>query len=446
MSIVEDLGAVDDLSDVQKKALQILREQERQKQESQPPPMCDFCGLRLGTKRCAKCKLVHYCSVPCQKQGWSEHRKVCGKPTGAKAITHKPAQPEINLASIDLTELDGVTALATPASTEAASTEAASTELAATDESTALAAPGTYIKPTYGLSGGFLDDGSPAVDRRTLSPYNRAMLAIGDLNDALETTQGSKRLPVLRALTDVLTELLDPACTATTSEELVQASRMHLIDRGNDVLRSIFGFRSGGRTPTKEEFDEDWGEEVRVATMLIELTELLVPSAPEGRRLLCAPLRTKGEIYSKGKQTELAIEQYKAADAAAAPGRDLDAMRKLVELYMDPVVGNVDDDDGITPEQDARLTLAIDAAREVIEVAGANFTPWDRIQLSRYLFWTVSWRGLDAATCPEAHEAFVLAQQMQASSKPGMSPHDMGDHIIGSLNNMGYNSALDGLE
>ena len=113
---------------------------------------------------------------------------------------------------------------------------------------------------------------------------------------------------------------------------------------------------------------------------------------------------------------------------------------------MDQVKYKLEEDDDLTAEQDACLTLALDAAREVLEVVGEDFVAWDRIQLSRYLFWTVGWRKLDAASAPEAHEAFVLAQEMQAMSRPGMAPYDMADHIIGGLNNMGYNSALDGLE
>lgn len=39
---------------------------------------CDHCGKRgRQFKRCARCKVVHYCSLECQRANWKEHKKYC---------------------------------------------------------------------------------------------------------------------------------------------------------------------------------------------------------------------------------------------------------------------------------------------------------------------------------------------------------------------------------
>eukprot|EP00949_MAST-11_sp_MAST-11-sp1_P001446 g1446.t1 len=40
-------------------------------------PKCVFCMEREGTKKCAKCRGVVYCSRDCQKRDWKKHKKVC---------------------------------------------------------------------------------------------------------------------------------------------------------------------------------------------------------------------------------------------------------------------------------------------------------------------------------------------------------------------------------
>jgi hypothetical protein len=47
---------------------------------TEPPTgaVCAACA-GAGAKRCARCKLVFYCSATCQKNHWAEHRKTCAK-------------------------------------------------------------------------------------------------------------------------------------------------------------------------------------------------------------------------------------------------------------------------------------------------------------------------------------------------------------------------------
>ena len=40
---------------------------------------CKVCGKLDGTMRCAKCKVVKYCSTEHQKQDWKRHKGTCGK-------------------------------------------------------------------------------------------------------------------------------------------------------------------------------------------------------------------------------------------------------------------------------------------------------------------------------------------------------------------------------
>lgn len=57
-------------------------------------PTCAFCGLRPGTKRCARCKQQHYCSANCQKQAWSTHKReciACDSPTTKSPVPRPPS-------------------------------------------------------------------------------------------------------------------------------------------------------------------------------------------------------------------------------------------------------------------------------------------------------------------------------------------------------------------
>lgn len=42
---------------------------------------CYNCDQYSNTKKCSKCKQAKYCSLKCQKQHWSIHKKVCTKST-----------------------------------------------------------------------------------------------------------------------------------------------------------------------------------------------------------------------------------------------------------------------------------------------------------------------------------------------------------------------------
>ena len=43
---------------------------------------CDNCGAEFEkVGKCKSCKVAKYCSVKCQKEDWSRHKKVCEKNT-----------------------------------------------------------------------------------------------------------------------------------------------------------------------------------------------------------------------------------------------------------------------------------------------------------------------------------------------------------------------------
>ena len=39
--------------------------------------ICSTCNKTSELKLCSKCKKVSYCSVACQKEDWSIHKKYC---------------------------------------------------------------------------------------------------------------------------------------------------------------------------------------------------------------------------------------------------------------------------------------------------------------------------------------------------------------------------------
>ena len=413
-----------ELTDAQKKQLQVLREQQNEPKEE--VKLCDWCNLRPGTKRCTKCKAVCYCSAACQKQAWTDgHRKICGKATGAKPITYKPPEPVESLEELTLEENE----TGAPASTAVAKAG-----------STALANPVNYA----GLSGGFLDDGMPKIPRAQRHPYDRAMEDIDRLNEAQCITEGSKRLPVLSALQDLLEDLLDPDLVSSSHKDakVVEESQMDVLEKGCDVLKDVCGWRAQGQ--------DGMNEELKCSNLLIQLSEHLSPLDPRGRAIMCQAYRAQVEVLCKigGEAKFAAINVIKKSDLAAAPGRDLEALRKLPDMYMDAVKDKIDVDTGITEEQDKVAQLGIDAAKDVLQVAIAaeEMRAWDQIQVARFLFWVVGWRKLDAATAPEAHDAYVLCTEMQVGSQPGHAPFDMAEMIMGGLSNMGYNAAFDGLD
>ena len=45
---------------------------------SQAVVKCHVCPS-LGTKRCLRCRVTHYCSVECQTADWSDHKKKCSQ-------------------------------------------------------------------------------------------------------------------------------------------------------------------------------------------------------------------------------------------------------------------------------------------------------------------------------------------------------------------------------
>lgn len=38
---------------------------------------CQKCGVSDDLKKCARCKLVSYCSRTCQTADWKQHKKIC---------------------------------------------------------------------------------------------------------------------------------------------------------------------------------------------------------------------------------------------------------------------------------------------------------------------------------------------------------------------------------
>ncbi|KAJ7641486.1 hypothetical protein FB45DRAFT_900330 [Roridomyces roridus] len=52
---------------------------------------CDECGLATDSlKNCARCKILRYCSVECQKRQWPTHKKTCQSFSLANTVTLKP--------------------------------------------------------------------------------------------------------------------------------------------------------------------------------------------------------------------------------------------------------------------------------------------------------------------------------------------------------------------
>ncbi|KAL7414621.1 hypothetical protein BDY24DRAFT_385856 [Mrakia frigida] len=55
--------------------------------------LCEYCSRSLAKiSRCARCKLVSYCSQACQKKDWKVHKLVCGFSTGRKRLPDLPIE------------------------------------------------------------------------------------------------------------------------------------------------------------------------------------------------------------------------------------------------------------------------------------------------------------------------------------------------------------------
>ncbi|KAL7414597.1 hypothetical protein BDY24DRAFT_440559 [Mrakia frigida] len=55
--------------------------------------LCEYCSRSLAKiSRCARCKLVSYCSQACQKKDWKVHKLVCGSSTGRKRLPDLPIE------------------------------------------------------------------------------------------------------------------------------------------------------------------------------------------------------------------------------------------------------------------------------------------------------------------------------------------------------------------
>ena len=40
--------------------------------------ICACCAkIQDAMKQCSRCKMVHYCSIPCRDKDWPEHKKAC---------------------------------------------------------------------------------------------------------------------------------------------------------------------------------------------------------------------------------------------------------------------------------------------------------------------------------------------------------------------------------
>jgi hypothetical protein len=45
---------------------------------------CGWCEEVVdGSKRCGRCKIMHYCNAECQKKAWKQHKKVCYPEAGS---------------------------------------------------------------------------------------------------------------------------------------------------------------------------------------------------------------------------------------------------------------------------------------------------------------------------------------------------------------------------
>ena len=58
---------------------------------------CKVCKAKdLPLKACSLCQQVHYCSVPCQKQDWKQHKLNCKPATVSAAGTTLLEQTDVD--------------------------------------------------------------------------------------------------------------------------------------------------------------------------------------------------------------------------------------------------------------------------------------------------------------------------------------------------------------
>ena len=147
---------------------------------SPTPPLCTWCGVWRGDKRCARCKVAAYCSKPCQVAHWGAggHKASC--------CSEKTTPPPGAVAQAAADRLHPQPLEPSPYLPVAAGPSWSEYELAVEDEGEDEL-DGIHVKSPNG-DGGAGDQGKPALEtgpdvERLLAEYRARSAAEGEVRD-----------------------------------------------------------------------------------------------------------------------------------------------------------------------------------------------------------------------------------------------------------------------
>lgn len=316
-------------------------------------PTCPVCQ-KPATKRCSKCRAVSYCSFACQKHAWPEHKVVCGW------TMEEPEEEE--------KKDDAFASFVKMRQEQRKKQEEAKEKIK--DEITELLA---------GLVGTPKD---PMLHFQIAFKY----LNVGRKDEAVESF--GKSLDLLMS---------------TSPNATLEAEALRL---GPQLLQSAII----GRGEANYEF------ETGVAEKLVELAEKVGPSLATLRPLALSHARRAHAAYlARRRLSARAIEEYRLADAAAKPNRDLKALKLLPDLEMAVAHEN--------PAGEVRsrhADAAVAAAREAVA-----WTPVDkdegrealdsRMLLARIIYGNLCLRAAPAAPLEDATSTSLVVAAEQAA-------------------------------